>query len=536
MKSKTIINLLFLLSIFSISIIIRIDNLKDPMGRHHEWLTGHVLSTLVTYETDGAFEHYFAPVWTFNTEADRYIASFHAFKDKNNYTYYVSYPPMCFLLPHALFKVFGINASVVGMRVLGLIVHFLIGFIIYLLLLRMFKKTLKKDVFLPGIMGFCFYTFAAGNLWFHGHVWFADMLVPFFIISLMYVVYRTLEGSLTTERAVFFLFLISALGAYTEWQMLFLSFAICLVFFYKGFQKKKYFLFLVSIAIGSLLSVYITYCQYSNIAGSKAFLEVLKRKYEMRSGRHTETTGAGGIKNSISFENISANYEHNYSTLLYYGWFALVTFGVLLWFNRMLKNKVLNTKQMMVFVILLFSILIHHYVFFNFTAFHDFSTLKSSLLLSLFCGFVLAFYYKLFNVDSVKSKKIGFYVINLIFMALFVYFSTQNYYNAHEPSKIDKNNVIIGEIVNSNIKPNEVVFCNIEISPEATWYAKRNIITVIDFNDAKEALARINSKYKGVFIKLNPKNYELFKLTTKGDTLNHTTYDYGKLKCLQKLN
>ncbi|MCD6066817.1 MAG: hypothetical protein K0S33_1643 [Bacteroidetes bacterium] len=533
-RSRVFINTAILLALFLVSVLVRLDNLKDPMGRHHEWLSGHVLSTVYIYEQDGAAMHYFAPVWTFNTEADRYIASGQQFKDKNNYTYYVSYPPMCFLLPHYLFKICFLDASVIGLRVMGLIVHFFTAFFIFLLVLKFFDKNIRRDFFLPAILAFGFYMFAAGNLWFHGHVFFADMLVPLFITSFLYVFLRVLKKELSTRKACLLLFVTCALGAYTEWQMLFVAFFASLVLFFKGFRDRKYFLYFIMVCIAALLPVFIVYMQYSGIAGSEELIEAVSNKYKQRSGGDAGAAEVGlSMQNSFSFQFLSEHYERNYALLLDYGWYALLLFFFLAAINRMLEKGAITLQQFLIFAIILASILLHHYAFFNFTAVHDFSTLKTSLLLSLFCGYVLGLMWVLFDLDGKRNARNGFIGFSVIIFGLFFHFSTQSYYKVNHRGKLDKNNIVIGEIVRKYIKPNEIVFCTISVSPETTWYAKRNIMTSADVVDATRILQQIDSKYNAQLVKMNASDYEVIKINTKGDTLGYVKKPFATLDCLK---
>jgi hypothetical protein len=520
LRSRLFINTAILIALFLLSVLMRIDNLKKPMGHHHEWLTGHVLSVVYIFEQDGAFYHHCAPVWTFNTEADRYLAAHQSFKDKNNYTYYVSYPPMCFLLPHCIFTVCGTDASVIGIRVIGLVIHFLVAFLVYLLVLKFFDRKMRDCIFLPAIMAFGLYTFAAGNLWFHGHVFFADMLVPLFIASFLYVLLRVLKNELSTGKACLLLFLTCALGAYTEWQMLFIAFFSSAVLFFKGFRERRYFLHFITVCVAALLPVFITYMQYSSIAGSKELKEVVSSKYKQRSGGDAEAAEAGmSMDNSFSFRHISEHYEQNYSTLLDYAWYAFLLFLFLALINHRVEKGVIKFNHFLIFVILMGSILMHHYVFFNFTAVHDFSTLKTSLFLALFCGYVLGLLFVVFELDKKKQQRNWAIAFSVIAFGLFFHFSTQRYYKVNQGSDINKNHFLAGEIVKKHVKPDEIVFCTFIPTPETAWYTKRNLLPCADVKDAIHTLQRIDSKLNGQVIQLNPGDYEVFTINTKGDTI-----------------
>lgn len=532
MKNR-IINISLLILVFTISVIIRLNNLKEPVGRHHEWLTGHVLMTLNIFDKNGASNHYYSPVLTFNTEADRYIFSQNKFKDKNDYCYYVSYPPLCFLLPHAVFTSLGLKPSIMGLHIIGLCVQLLIGLLIYFLLLKMFNRKLNEPLFIPAFFAFCLYTFASGNLWFHANVWFADMLVPLFIVGLLYIAYHLLQNENAGYKWYILLFITCFLGAYTEWQMLFVSFIFCAIFFIKGFKKRKNFLIVITIAAATVLSLGTTYTQYTSIAGRENLIEALKSKYKQRSGTdHTSADGGLSWDNPYSKFRIAEHYEKNYSVLLDYSWYALLLFSILLVFQRMLEKKIINFNHLLIFLVLLLSIIIHHIIFYNFTAVHDFSALKTTLLLSVFCGFVMAFWRDLFEFK--RKVKILFVITNLILIGMFYHFSSLNYYKYNIISNSHRFHQAFGEIVTKHIKPNEILLSSAPITPESMCYANRNVLTVPTLSDAVLTLKNMNSKYTGKFVELNTDSYTVFHVNINGDTLSKVSGEFKNLDCWKR--
>jgi hypothetical protein len=514
--------------------LVRLDNLKDPMPRHGEWLTGHVLSVVSIFEKDGAMTHYCSPVWTFNTEADRFLASRQSFKDKNNCIYYVSYPPMCFLLPHWIFTVCGTHSTLMGIRVINLAIHFLTAFFVYLLVLKLFNRKMRDCIFVPALFAFALYIFAAGNLWFHGHVFFADMIVPLFIVSFLYVLLRVLKGELSTGKACLLLFIPCALGSYTEWQMLFVAFFASIVLFIRGFRERRFFLYFLTVCAAVFLPLFITYVQYSSIAGSKELMTFVADKYKLRSGADSQTAEGGmSMDNSFSLQNISEHYERNYSTLLDYGWYALLLFLFLALINRLLEKRAITFQHFLIFAILLASIFLHHFAFFNFTAVHDFSTLKSALFLCLLCGYVLGLLFVIFDLDTKKVQRNRVIVLTLVAFGLFYHFSVKSYYKENKSSTIDQNHMVIGEIVRKQVKPNEVVFSISPVSPVTNWYAQRNLLTCYTCVDAAATLDYHHCKLNGQVVKLNAFDYEVFRINPKGDTIGHVKDVYSNLECLK---
>ncbi|MBK7668258.1 MAG: hypothetical protein IPJ32_13530 [Sphingobacteriaceae bacterium] len=189
--------------LFAISIAIRYSNLKSPLTRQQEWQTGHVLTTLSVWEQNGIANHYFSPVWTFNNPPDKITNSLGGVKDKEGYTYYVSYPPFSFILPYFVFKITGQDASIGGIRIFSLLIHFICALLIFLIVYKFSKKRLSEDYFIPAYVAFCFYVFATGNLWFHGNFYFADSLVHVFVLGSIYVFLSILQQPETKTTKTF---------------------------------------------------------------------------------------------------------------------------------------------------------------------------------------------------------------------------------------------------------------------------------------------------------------------------------------------
>jgi hypothetical protein len=524
-KSRLFLNCSIAVVLFVISILVRLDNLKEPIGKHHEWLTGHVLSTISIFEKNSVSQHYFSPVWTFNSEADRYLAGLTSFKDKNNYAYYVSYPPLCFLLPHFIFKATFTSASVTGIRIIGLFIHFFTAFFVLLIIYRAFDKKPADTFFIPAFAGFFLYVFASGNLWFHANVFFADTLVPLFISLFIYSLIKIKKGDHSLAKGCLLLFTACFLGSYTEWQMLFVAFLGSAYFFIKSFRERKNIIYFLSICAGTLLPLLITFYQYSQICGMKQLIEIQKAKYKQRSGTNYDAAEAGySMQNSFSYANLSAHYERNYNTLLDFSWYCLLLLFAFTIRGVISKEKLSERWFLVILAGLFATIIIHHLAFFNFTAVHDFSTVKISLLLCLFCGYVIGLLFSKIDTESFSFKLAsGSIAISCL---IYFHFSINKYYDVNNPEELMKGHKTSGDVIRKNVDGSEMVFSDYISTPETYWYAQRNVITVPNIN---EAIAQLNFHHypkNGAFLHMGAENMILIKFNAKGDTLSHQLFNY----------
>jgi len=528
-----VINALALLVIFSISVAIRTDNLKAPAGRHHEWLTGHVLSTLSIFEKNGITNHYFSPVFTFNNPAERALLESQIFRDKNNYAYYTSYPPFCFIFPFLVFKAFNLKVSLIGLRMIGLSIQFICALLLFFIINRLFKKRINHEIFIPSLIGYTLYLFASGNLWFHGNIYFADMLVHVFVLSaLLLFIIIIEEPEASIKLRLLGLAIVTFFGVYTEWLALFVAFYMGLLFFIKAFKKKLFFIHVLTLLISASSAIGLSIYQYSCIAGFEPLKEKTIEKYAMRSGHDKQHAEAGySFGSSASKNRFFNHYETNYSSLLDYVWLVFYLVAFLLIANFIRKKTTINQSHIMAFGILFFSIATHHLAFFNFTVVHDFSTLKSSMLLILFITYVIGLF-----INYLDSKYIAISSTTFVFITLwFVHTSIQKYYKVNRQDKSSYYQKITGEIMAKYGKPDEIMFTNAYATPVIWWYAQRSI-TESNSIDGCVNFLKYSKSSKGLFVKLLEKNKAFYvsatRITSLGDssTVFNEIIDFSQLK------
>lgn len=505
--NKKITQLLLLLLLFSLSVFIRFPDLSSDLNRESEWQTGHVLTTLSIWENDGLSAHYFSPVWTFNTPADKFTNSLGGIKDKNNFTYYTSYPPFSFILPYAVLKLCGVKVSVSAIRIFSLLIHLPCSLLVFLLVNLLWKN------FIPSLLAFCVYLFSAGNLWFHGNFYFADSLVQLFVLGTLLVfvvIVKSPEKNLRTKNSL--LVLLTFFGIYTEWLALFVAIFVLLFLVWKLKTTKLYLRYVIGIICGISLSLSLIIVQYSSIAGFTELKQHSLNKYSSRSGFIEQTALDGlSITEKNSFSEIYHNYIRHYN---YPGLLVLLGMAFLIW--RRFKNSSntdWNTIAQYTLWILVLSVITHHLLFFNFTAIHDVSTLKTSLLFCLFLGYVSSIFNFIFSEQ--KSYLNSIIVLGLI---VFIVFSANRYHQVNAGGNDIYHQEKVGKLIAEFSSPDEVVFTNIGVSPVMMWYAQRNPVTV---KNEEEGRLLLQSMYpnKALFLKINPKDstrfYELIRLSAE---------------------
>jgi len=467
-----------LISIFLVSVIVRLDNLTQTMGKHHEYITGHVLAVNSIYEQDGLAELYFAAPWTFNNKADRFFVNTEHVHDENNVSYYVSYPPFCFLAAYVFQIPFG-GPSVATIRIFSLLIHLGCALLVFSLLNTLFKKKMSDGFYLPSLAGYVIYLFAPGNLWFHGNVYFADILVHLFVLGVLNVFAKFLSGEYSMKKTGRLFFVLFFVGVYTEWIMVLLAFLLGVYFLFRWFKDKSYMQLMLVLFFATTLSLTLTFVQYSVISGVDIFLKQQSDKLKQRTGMVEEAAEYNrSYFHSESFSRIKEHYTTNYGSVITMVIVCALVLLVLLMMKNVREGFLSrNHHFILLLAMVVLSILLHHTLLYNFTSVHDFSTLKSSIFFSLFIAFV--FHQVYLFIDFKGAVKYLF----LISLLLISYFSVKEYKGVNNESIKNVDQYNLGQIITQNVTDDEMVGTMFFVSPEMMYYSKR---TVKSFNNIEE--------------------------------------------------
>jgi Dolichyl-phosphate-mannose-protein mannosyltransferase len=382
-------------TLFICSIFVRDKELNADLSAEQEWITSHILITNHVWEEGGGPSNYhFSPVYTFDGAGNKGIHCLGGVQDEDGDQYYVSYPPFAFLFAYYSTKVLG-GSNIYSIRAVGLILHFFCCLLLYLTFKKLHNK--KGDfIAISGITVVLLYLFSAGTLWMHSILYFSDMLVQLFVIWTLYLAVKIFKSEKEKNKTLLLsIGIIVFLGCYTEWLAVFLAFTLgltFLIFFFKS-KKRMYLHAFLIVGFSAALSISTTVVQYSSIAGFDALKEVSMNKYDERSGHENAEISAAGFNtdNPEAFEFLINNLTRNF--WMVEGVFVIVAIAFvlfLLWAKTRRKIKSVKIKLVLI-AVLLTSILMHYYFFFNFNALHNFSNLKTGYLIIMIIGTLVLF-------------------------------------------------------------------------------------------------------------------------------------------------
>jgi len=470
------------------------------LSEHYEWFTAHVMVTWSIWDKNGFTTFHGQPIFTFQNIGDKgnvQEAFIGGVVDKNGNGYYVSYPPTAFQFPYLIFKVLGVHRSVKNLQYFSLFFHFLGAVILFFFLLEIYCK---QDITLPAWIGYGIYIFSANNLWFLGNVWFADMMVLPFLISSLYTGYLYWNS----QKRKYLLLFLACIFCMTciEWIGILFSISFIIVGFTFFRKEKKYLILSGWLIIINFAALSILFLQYLRIADFNDLINFWIFRFKSRTFKpipiHLEESYPINALRSwqIIFDYFKIGYSKMFRWIIFVG---IVTFALQL-FNRK-KNKI---EFHAAFLLLVFfvSLLIFHFLFFNFTANHDFSLLKISILLSI-AG---AYFVHLIVQHSVFHKnKLMFGGLIVLSFLWATKQSIEQYYLENNNSSCPSNLYIdICNQIKQKANPDEAVFIFYNNNksvwlerPQRCYYAQRIVIDISSESEAQQWIEQ-NKIPKGI--------------------------------------
>ncbi len=449
--------LLYSIIAFITTVFIALPEKNQPIGKRHQDIIAHQLVTFNIWEQNGFWNYWGGLILTYPNPGDLDVQSdpIQSGKNHKGEYFYLSYPPFNFHSTYFILKVLGLPVDDFSIR-------WIASFFLFLNILGFFFLFKEKELF-PILL----YLFLPNVLWFHHNVWFVDIQVITFILWAMYFSYTSIN-----------LFLITLfLACFTEWWGFLFGFFLLL--YIKLIEWKKWKP-IENFPIGKLLIHQKKYQFLSLLFMGLAFLLFASINVinvgldEVWNGLYHRFMSRTGLK--VTVNDYFSRFEMK--TYIFILWYYLrnylFVFILILVFGyfTFIKNKRLIFQYLYSLSPLWFSIFLHHFILINWTAAHDFSVLKFSIVIPFLIYFIL-------EQSSAKLKylmKIG--VVLAIPIQLHFYYKHKN---------VDRNTeyIKIAECINKSYHKNEVAKANYYNKPLPYLWWKSQRIVLRDSTDAK---------------------------------------------------
>ncbi len=378
-KEKVAYAIMALATLFVVAIRLPMVWGEDP--KNMNWLHGVMMRHVEIFEMEPSLKNLMAPPLTYPEGPNRFIDNNSAneegrtgFMSEEGRYYYLSYPPLAFMVAQLLFFLSPIDVSLLGMGLLGMFVQAVAAFLLFLFVRELTSRASW------GVIAFVLYLFASPSAVWHSAMYFPDTLVqPLFVLS-AYMFYRAFVSGKATSRRYAWAYAVSLfLMCYTDWLGYLFAVsagAYSLVFMWR---RGPWTAFFVS-ATASSAALVATFSQYATVIGPSRFLSIFVDKYS-----NSYVNGNPSVLDPQKYLNILAHYS-TLEPLVWMTALCLVVFVAVVVFRGRDAlfssiSSVLPLRDVSVFVSCLFGLpfLLHHAVFFHWTSHipHGFSILKS---------------------------------------------------------------------------------------------------------------------------------------------------------------
>jgi len=486
---------IILSAVFLISVFIRLNQIT-PTVKSHEQTYILTLQTSEIWRNSGMLNCHLTPMWTYGNPGDKYIAYYKRLEDSKGDNYYVSFPPLSFIVAHLALYPFNIEYGKLVLQILNLLLHFLSAFTIYLIICSLCKQRSDK-LFLPAFISFIVYSFLPVMLFFHTDIFFPEMLGQVLWIVSIYFVLKYKDNK--NAESFFTLFFVLFLFLYSEWIAVFFVITLCIYLFFSKKEKTNKLILITSIT--ALFSAgFIMFIQYSSIAGISEMLHSMGLRFLERSGFFGQKYSSMGV-HILSLGSLKL-FAFNLNKALTIFGYLIIVISLLLFFKK--DNSVLTSDIKFVLVLSIFPILIHWIAFFNANAIHLLLMSRIAVPISILTGVIL------YSLMCKYKNNLYFKILTFFIIIFFTVYSAFLYKKKFTFCENYPDLRVIAETIKKTAKPDQSVFitCNtdiLEAEKYLTFITKRNIVKVSNNENVKEFMKKVNKKEDAIVFHINDK-------------------------------
>ena len=281
---------IFIVILFFVTLWMRWDAFRDPVKGSHVWLTAHTAMTLQIWDEEGISARYFSPAYTFSSPPNKHLRSLASgLSDSSGNYYYVSYPPLSFILAYAYINIFQLEPGMPALQSLNLILQLLISWLLYVVVCLVQQRPELDRIYPPAFLSSILYLFSAQAMWCHGYMYFADTVIQLFWVAGIALSTQIFFRAKSTSRAyVMCLGATVFLAAYTEWLGFFFAATLFMIALYFSGRDRSFIRVAAIVAISTTAAFTLALLQYAQIDGLSTYLQASVDKYTDRSGYNTE--------------------------------------------------------------------------------------------------------------------------------------------------------------------------------------------------------------------------------------------------------
>ena len=481
LRRNTAVHIVVIVLLSLLALVVRLPHINRPLSCHHEVLTAMSMITLENWQRQGALEHNFCLLQTYPLNTDRFIMNRGMRSmDKQGRGYYTSFPPFSIMLPYALFRLIRIEPSVLGLQIFNLVCHLLAAILIYLTVAAIAPDGPARRY--GALLASAVFIFLPANLWFFSNTYSWDIFWLYLWIAGLYLVAR-LDLAVSERRpAGRFILLLGIVGfflVYTDHHGALFALSV-VVYSLVRLRAGPYRNYLIGTAVAtSAAAILLVLLQYSTIAGPEDLCRRLLAAASERS-----------ILSPCNPLRILSHYGFAYLSAIP----VIALAGAGLVYSRSSAGRGVTGGEVTLMLMSAATILLHHIVFLEWTAVHDYSALKASVFVSLLVGIGCARVVAMPVRDPIRACALLGALAFTLYLSLAIH--EHHFARCYEPGRC----AALGAVIRKQSFDDEVVFAlpgadDPRIDPRVIYYAGRNIQNVHRVREARawlEAHGRSN--------------------------------------------
>lgn len=481
--NKLIHDVLFILIIWIVSLAIVMPNLGRPLSKHHEYNAAMVLMGVEAWmEKGGPGWSGYTPLLNYTHEGDLFINYRSTLLlDRKGNNIYASFGSSWYVMPFYFFQCLHLPPTPLSLQLFSVLLLLIALTFIFLLIKRCDNSDGKQ---FSSYYTTVLFLFNPAVLWYFSNGYFHEVAAWPFMLGAMYAYYRW-QYSIDKHQLQWALLLAvcTFLSICSDWVMLVWIGVVVLFHLLQIFSGKvKKLPLFVLVASGALATCCVVMI-YARHLGTEEYFTHLLQRVKFRSW---------GNAADESVWQMLLELIQNYLTAL----FPLV----LLLVAQLFKYGVANMKnasiqrQSLIYSLAL-AVLLHQLLLLQFSSAHEYSVLKAVFPISFFCGTLLTQmrlrWAMLIIITTCTVGVLQYYVIN---RPGSVSYKGDSYAAAQQ----------IGETIKAIAQPNEYVFGReYQMRPQIQYYAKRNLITAENVQEAKKILFQQTPGSKGIWFDID---------------------------------
>lgn len=486
-----------LLSLFIISVIVRLPNLDRPLSKHHEFNAALVLIPIDNWNQSSPLDFNYGPVMSYQNENDLYINNITIdFTEQNGSYYYLSFPVLTYLIPYLTFQI-GLPATPLGLQILNMLLHLACAYLLFKTVHFITKERLSKEKKTTvALLASSIYLFSPTPMWFHGNGYTHHTLVVLFILYSIYITLKIFYSEIKPTLAdLFQLFIALTLAMLTAWIGFLLSGIICVLALLRIKQGNKLLLVFAVAFIAAISSFSFIIWHYSSIIGFENLINYFNNRF------FTRTTFD---------DNDSGFFQTVYSIGKWYviGYLPILLFVTYQFISRKSIRLKISEREKTFFWITILLAFSHHILFGNFTIAHNYSVLVDGIFISVL-GAIL-FNELFYSISSLTNRTIG--VVLLFTMCIGQYYFINRPGETSQNGDLYSNYQDIGDYIRINSTKDDVLFTiglDEKPAPQVIYYAKRNFYQLNDLKEVQKIIDEKSIKRAKVFTIKNMKVQKL---------------------------